>query len=51
MEVAHSNAVSHMAIGTLTGSVKAMATSKDFKEAMKKNIPFILKCMDGNTKD
>ena len=36
MEVAHFNAVYPIALGTLTGSVKAMATSKDFEEVMKK---------------
>ena len=36
MEVAHSNALSPVQIGTLTGSVKAMAASKDFKDVMKK---------------
>ena len=34
MEVAHSNALSPVHICTLTGSVKAMADSKDFKDVM-----------------
>ena len=34
MEVAHSNALSPVQIGTLTGSVKAMADSTDFKDVM-----------------
>ena len=34
-ELAHSDATSPVAIGTLTGSVAAMATSFDFKEVMK----------------
>jgi len=36
MEVSHSNALSPIQIGTLTGSVKAMADSIDFKEVMMK---------------
>ena len=32
LEVSHSNAISPVTIGTLTGSVEAMATSSDFKK-------------------
>ena len=35
MEIARSNAISPVEIGTLTGSVEAMATSKDFKDTFK----------------
>ena len=33
LEIAHSNAISPVTIGTLTGSVEAMATSSDFKNS------------------
>ena len=33
LEIAHSNAISPVAVGTLTGSVEAMATSSDFKNS------------------
>ena len=36
LEMAHSNAISPVVIGTLTGSVKAMAESRDFYSVMKK---------------
>ena len=32
MKLSHSNAISPIEIGTLTGSVEAMAHSRDFKE-------------------
>jgi hypothetical protein len=33
LEIAHSNAISPVTIGTLTGSVEAMATLSDFKNS------------------
>ena len=38
LEVTHSNALSPVQIGTLTGSVKDMMASKDSKDVMKTKI-------------